>query len=192
MDAGSGSARGSDRTWRQRSAQLPTRDIRGLDLQRQQNVDTGPSVLEPGVILTTNMADVRRAGVTGFRPAKVLFDFGRCAGSVSMMACLVIEGVPMSRLLTKTVVRCVSLSMLMVPMSSSAQTSLASDPRCEAVYKYADGSWINRLPLMFGRRVRIEVGTTIYKGTVIGGIDVGAVLDRQCAPAAYDLPVIRF
>jgi hypothetical protein len=44
---------------------------------------------------------------------------------------------------------------------------------------------------MFGRRVRIDVGTTIFKGTVIDGIDLGAVLEKHCDPAIY-LPVIQF
>jgi len=45
---------------------------------------------------------------------------------------------------------------------------------------------------MFGRRVRIDVGTTMYKGTLIDGIDLGAVLEKRCGQATYALPVIRF
>ena len=90
-----------------------------------------------------------------------------------MVACLAIEAVPVSHVLTKFAVSCALASTLVAPTSSSAQTFPNFDPRCEAVYKFSDGSWINKVPLIFGRKLRIDVGTTIYRGTVIDGIDLG-------------------
>jgi hypothetical protein len=46
---------------------------------------------------------------------------------------------------------------------------------------------------MFGRSVKVGAGATIYRTTVINGVDLGAVLDRHCDPESYDVPpLVRF
>ncbi len=80
----------------------------------------------------------------------------------------------------------------MAPTPVLAQAFPTGDPRCDSVYRFADSSWQARVPLLFGRTVKIEAGAILYKGTIIDGIDVGAVLERNCSPVIYPLPVVRF
>ncbi len=90
----------------------------------------------------------------------------------------------MSHLLEKVVFGLAAAAALIAPMGASAQPNVVAgssgDPRCQAVYELADGSWWIRHPVMFGPAVRIESGSTVYKGEVINGVDVGAVLQRHC------------
>ena len=53
-------------------------------------------------------------------------------------------------------------------------------PGCSTAQKLPDGSWEIRSPTTFGRAGPIGAGAIIYRGTVINGVDLGAVLDRDC------------
>ena len=80
------------------------------------------------------------------------------------------------------------------PISASAQVVYFNDhadTRCLAVEKLPDGSWTTRRPVTFRRSVWVGTGAIIYRGTVIDGIDLGAVLDRQCG-GDESAPAVRF
>ena len=71
-------------------------------------------------------------------------------------------------------------------MSAAVLASCAQPPNypvdspCRAVERIADGSWRTKRPVVFGRSIRVEAGTIIYRRTVIDGVDLGAALDREC------------
>lgn len=94
----------------------------------------------------------------------------------------------MSHLLTKVAIGLGAAAALFAPMGASAQPNViagsSGDQRCQSVYELPDGSWWIRRPVMFGPAVRIESGSTVYKGEVIDGVDVGAVLQRHCRDTA--------
>jgi hypothetical protein len=87
---------------------------------------------------------------------------------------------------------------LIAALSACAQTGdvvgAYPDERCQAVFELPDGTWRIERPVMFGRTVRVESGATVYKGEVIDGIDLGAVLQRMCRDPSSNLPetVVRF
>src|SRR5271157_4545011 len=70
-------------------------------------------------------------------------------------------------------------AMLIAPMSSPARTPFDAG-RCQAVEKLPDGSWETKFTLWFGRAGKIGAGAILYKGTVINGIDLGALLEKDC------------
>jgi len=115
-------------------------------------------------------------------------------GTVSMRALVGERGDSMPHLRARALVRFVSACMLLAPILSCAQGPYYADSRCRAVEKLPDGSWLTRQPVMFGRSVRVGAGAIIYRTTVLNGIDLGAVLDKHCDPAAfYDVPpLVRF
>jgi hypothetical protein len=94
----------------------------------------------------------------------------------------------MTNLLGKVAIPLAATIALMAPLGALAQPNVVSGPhadlRCQAVYELPDGSWWIRHPVVFGSAVRIESGSTVYKGEVIDGVDVGAVLERSCGDAA--------
>ena len=98
----------------------------------------------------------------------------------------------MSHLYARTAGRFMLALLLSAPTPLFAQAFPIGYPRCDAVYRFADGSWQAKLPLMFGRTVKVGAGAIIYKGTVFAGIDLGAVLERTCNPPIYPPPLVRF
>ena len=68
------------------------------------------------------------------------------------------------------------------------------DRRCLAVSEISDGSWLVNRPLTFGRAVRVESGATLHAGEVLEGVDLGAVLQRECRDPSLNVPasVSRF
>jgi hypothetical protein len=90
----------------------------------------------------------------------------------------------MSQLLTRVVIGLGAAAALFAPVCASAQPNAlagsSADQRCQSVSELSDGSWWIRRPVTFGPAVRIESGSTVYKGEVIGGVDVGAILQRHC------------
>jgi hypothetical protein len=68
------------------------------------------------------------------------------------------------------------------------------DERCQAVLELPDGSWRVEYPIEFGRGVRIDSGATLYKGEIIDGIDLGAVLQKRCRDPSLNVQgaVVRF
>jgi hypothetical protein len=68
------------------------------------------------------------------------------------------------------------------------------DERCQAVSELPDGSWLVERPVIFGRTIRVESGATLYVGEVIEGVDLGAVLRRDCRGPALNAawPAARF
>ncbi|MBV9290109.1 MAG: hypothetical protein JO288_20240 [Hyphomicrobiales bacterium] len=101
----------------------------------------------------------------------------------------------MPTLRAKVVVRFASACLLAAPISSSAQTIFdvypLLPPQCRAVERLADRSWLTRQPVIFGRSVEVAAGAIVTRGTVLGGIDIGAVLDRECWGGEI-LPPVRF
>ena len=93
---------------------------------------------------------------------------------------------------SRTTGRLILALLLMAPAPLFAQAFPIFDPRCDAVYRFADNSWQARVPLMFGRKVKVGAGAIIYKGAVFNGIDLGAVLERTCNPRFYPPPLVRF
>ena len=65
------------------------------------------------------------------------------------------------------------------------------EPQCRAVQQLADHSWRTRQPVEFPRAIKVGTGAVIVTGTVVAGVDLGAVLDRACVGGeAY--PRVRF
>ncbi len=92
----------------------------------------------------------------------------------------------------RALVRLVLVGMLVASISSCAQPPYYyADSRCRAVQKLQDGSWLTRQTVAFGRSVKVGAGAIIYRGTVIDGIDLGAVLDRNCGGGEVP-PIVRF
>jgi hypothetical protein len=86
---------------------------------------------------------------------------------------------------------------LIVALSACAQTGVLVghyDEPCQSVLQQTDGSWRVESPIKFGRTVFVESGATLYKGEVLDGIDLGAVLQRRCGDPSLILPesVARF
>lgn len=100
-----------------------------------------------------------------------------------------------SRLLAKIIVMGFAVTLI-ATLSGCAQTSGldGSDERCNAVFELPDGSWLINRPVMFGRTVRVESGATLLKDEVIDGIDLGAVLQRECRDPSLNVTptVVRF
>ena len=94
--------------------------------------------------------------------------------------------------------------LCLAPLRASAQTIFTFvaplsvfdlyptlEPQCRAVQRLSDHSWRTRQPVEFPRSIKVGTGAIILKRTVIGGVDLGAVLDRACAGEdAY--PRVRF
>ena len=70
--------------------------------------------------------------------------------------------------------------MAVAPIPLSAQTFAGAVPLCQAVEKLPDGSWTTKIPVRFGKAGRIGAGAILYEGTVINGVDLGAVVEREC------------
>jgi len=99
----------------------------------------------------------------------------------------------MPSLRAKALVRFVSACLLAAPMSSSAQTIFDVyplwPPQCRAVERLGDKSWLMRHRVIFRRSVEIAAGAIVTRGTVLGGVDIGAVLDRECWGGEIPPPV---
>ena len=72
-------------------------------------------------------------------------------------------------------------AVLLPSLPSSARVDYA--PGCHVAQKLADGSWLIRSATRFGRAGAVDQGAIIYKGMVINGVDVGAILERSCVLA---------
>jgi hypothetical protein len=109
----------------------------------------------------------------------------------------------MSVLRAKALAPVVSACLLMGPVPSWAQTIFnpnapasifdiypAIPPQCLAVVRLGDGSWLARQPLQF-RGARVGAGAILWRGTYLGGIDVGALLHRECGGREIP-PTVRF
>ncbi|HTR13431.1 MAG TPA: hypothetical protein VMI72_09310 [Roseiarcus sp.] len=64
--------------------------------------------------------------------------------------------------------------------SSPSSARIVHTPGCQAAEKLEDGSWLIRSSTAFGRAGTVDSGAIVYKGTVINGVDVGAVLEKRC------------
>ena len=64
--------------------------------------------------------------------------------------------------------------------SIRAPARIVSAPGCQVAEKLADGSWLILSSTTFGRAVTVDAGAIVYEGTVINGVDLGAVLDARC------------
>ena len=109
----------------------------------------------------------------------------------------------MSILRAKALVPIVSACLLMAPAPSSADTIFtflfppslfdvypSLPPQCLAVKRLADGSWLARQPLAF-RGAKVGAGAILWRRTVLSGVDVGALLDRDCG--GFEVaPTVRF
>jgi hypothetical protein len=82
----------------------------------------------------------------------------------------------------RDIVRLALGCVLTASISGCAQTYYAGypDPRCAAVRELPDGSWLTRVPVTFRGSIKVEAGATLYQGTVIDGVDLGAFLVRRC------------
>jgi hypothetical protein len=89
----------------------------------------------------------------------------------------------------KTTIHFALAALLIAPVSSSARTPLYDVPSCQAVEQLSDGSWSTKIPVRFGRAGEVGAGATLYQGEVINGVDLGAVLERNCAPRFVERPV---
>ena len=87
----------------------------------------------------------------------------------------------------KIAVAVLTAAIMMSPAPSSARRHAVAGPLCESVAQFADGSWMARAPLTFGRGGTVEAGAIVYKGTVVGGVDVGSLLNRNCI-GRYTIP----
>jgi len=74
----------------------------------------------------------------------------------------------------------VGLAAAALVASSPSDAQPFAVPGCEAAQKLPDGSWLIRTPTTFGRAGRIGAGAIVYRGSVINGVDLGAVLQRDC------------
>jgi hypothetical protein len=89
-------------------------------------------------------------------------------------------------------------TMLSATLSACANTGVVTssyaDERCRSVSEQTDGSWRVERPIVFGRTVQVDGGSTLYKGEVFDGVDLGAVLQRTCRDPSLNLPetIARF
>jgi hypothetical protein len=79
-----------------------------------------------------------------------------------------------------TAIHLVLATLLIVPIPTSARILAAAAPLCQAVEKLPDGSWTTKVPVRFGKTASVDAGVILYEGTVINGLDLGAVLGRDC------------
>jgi hypothetical protein len=84
---------------------------------------------------------------------------------------------------------CFLLAALLIAGSSSARTVFSALPLCQAVEKLPDGSWRTNFPVRFGRAGKVGAGATLYVGTVLNGVDLGSVLERDCGVRVVERPV---
>ena len=89
-----------------------------------------------------------------------------------------------------------SASLLAAPISSSSAQTIFDvyprvPPQCRGVERLGDNSWLTRQPVIFGRSVKVAAGAILYRGTILGGLDLGAILDRDCFGEQV-LPAVRF
>jgi hypothetical protein len=73
----------------------------------------------------------------------------------------------------------ISLAAAAVAASSSSAHILVV-PGCEAAEHFDDGTWLIRSARPFGPDVEVGPGVIISKGTVINGVDLGAILEKSC------------
>ncbi len=101
-----------------------------------------------------------------------------------------------SHRLARVLIRLGSAATLIALLPACAQTRFVtySDERCLAVLELPDGSWQVNYPITFGRTIRVESGATLYKGEVIDGVDLGAVLQRRCRDPSLNVTetAVRF
>jgi hypothetical protein len=95
----------------------------------------------------------------------------------------------MSYRLVKPTILLALAALLIAPISSSARTPLYPVPLCQAVEQLPDGSWSTKFALRFGRAGEVGAGATLYQGEVINGVDLGAVLERNCSVHLVERPV---
>ena len=77
---------------------------------------------------------------------------------------------------------CLSALILAALLAASPQASARqfTVPVCEAALKQPDGSWLIRSTTNFGEAGTINSGAIVYDGTIIHGVNLGALLARKC------------
>src|SRR5208283_3094834 len=74
-----------------------------------------------------------------------------------------------------------AVSLAAAPVASSSSSAhILVVPGCEAAEQLNDGSWKIRSTRTFGRAGEVDVGSIIWRGTVINGVDLGAFLEKRC------------
>ncbi len=76
--------------------------------------------------------------------------------------------------------RLAALSLAAAAASSSSSAHILVVKGCEAAQHFDDGTWLTRTARPFGPAVEVGPGVFISKGTVINGVDLGAILEKSC------------
>jgi hypothetical protein len=64
--------------------------------------------------------------------------------------------------------------------SSSSFAHIVMTPGCAAAEQRIDQGWETRSSRTFGRAGEVDAGSIIWRGTVINGVDLGALLEKSC------------
>ena len=64
--------------------------------------------------------------------------------------------------------------------SSPSSAHIVVTPGCEAAEKHIDQGWETRSRRIFGRAGEVDIGSTIWRGTIVNGVDLGAFLEKSC------------
>jgi hypothetical protein len=73
----------------------------------------------------------------------------------------------------------VSLGAALLALSSSFAHIIVT-PGCAAAEQRIDQGWETRSSRSFGRAGEVDAGSIIWRGTVINGVDLGALLEKSC------------
>jgi hypothetical protein len=77
--------------------------------------------------------------------------------------------------------RCVAAAfVLAAPVVSASSAHILAAPGCEGAERLPDGSWEVKSNKTFGLAGDFGAGAIVWRGTIINGVDLGALLEKTC------------